>query len=140
MQLISTKEIDLRFSEVDSMGIVWHGSYAQYFEEGRESFGKEYNLGYMDIFGAGYLAPLVSLDIQYKKVLTYPQKIKVETIYMPTDAAKIQFQYKIYNAEGELTTTGSSVQVFLDINRQLILFNPDFYTQWKNRYLNDESL
>ena len=140
MQLISTKEIDLRFSEVDSMGIVWHGSYAQYFEEGREAFGKEYKLGYMDIFGAGYLAPLVSLDIQYKKVLTYPQKIKVETIYMPTDAAKIQFQYKIYNAEGELTTTGSSVQVFLDINRQLILFNPDFYTQWKNRYLNDESL
>lgn len=34
-----TKTLTIRFSEVDSMGIVWHGSYALYFEDAREAFG-----------------------------------------------------------------------------------------------------
>ena len=42
--LFASKEIEVRFSEVDSMGIVWHGSYAKYFEDAREEFGKKYNL------------------------------------------------------------------------------------------------
>ncbi len=28
----------VRFSEIDSMQIVWHGEYVRYFEDGRESF------------------------------------------------------------------------------------------------------
>ena len=30
------KVVDVRFSEVDSMGIVWHGNYVLYFEDARE--------------------------------------------------------------------------------------------------------
>jgi len=63
--LFASKEIEVRFSEVDSMGIVWHGSYAKYFEDAREEFGKKYNLGYLKIFGEGYYAPLVNLDFSY---------------------------------------------------------------------------
>lgn len=32
----------VRFSEIDSMQIVWHGEYVRYFEDGREAFGKQY--------------------------------------------------------------------------------------------------
>lgn len=28
----------VRFSEIDSMQIVWHGEYVRYFEDGREAF------------------------------------------------------------------------------------------------------
>ena len=52
--LKASKEIDVRFSEVDSMNFVWHGAYALYFEDGREAFGAKYGLGYLDIFRAGY--------------------------------------------------------------------------------------
>ena len=38
MELTDRKEIIVRFSEVDSMRIVWHGNYLKYFEDGRESF------------------------------------------------------------------------------------------------------
>ena len=30
----------VRFSEIDSMQIVWHGEYVRYFEDGREAFGQ----------------------------------------------------------------------------------------------------
>ena len=36
MDLSVEKKIDIRFSEVDSMGVVWHGSFVKYLEDGRE--------------------------------------------------------------------------------------------------------
>ena len=64
--LVDRKTITVRFSEVDSMMVVWHGEYIRYFEDGRESFGKHYDgLKYMDIFNSGYLAPMVDLNCQY---------------------------------------------------------------------------
>ncbi len=55
--LTDNTTIKVRFSEVDSMQIVWHGEYVRYFEDGRESFGKHYGLGYMDIYREGYMVP-----------------------------------------------------------------------------------
>lgn len=134
-ELISTQEIKIRFSEVDSMGIVWHGTYAKYFEDGREAFGKEFGLGYMDIFGAGFYAPLVTLDFKFKKTVKYLEKIQIVTEYVPTQAAKIVFNYTIYNEKMEVVATGSSTQVFLDAAYQLVLYDPEFYKEWKKEHL-----
>ena len=131
-ELISLKEIEVRFSEVDSMGIVWHGQYAKYFEDGREEFGKKYGLGYMFIFRNGFYAPLVDLNFQFKKPLPYESKAIVETKYIDSPAAKIQFEYRIFLPEDNtIICTGSSTQVFLDKNYQLIWFIPPFFSEWK---------
>lgn len=46
--LVNKTSLRVRFSEVDSMQIVWHGEYVRYFEDGREAFGREFaGLGYM---------------------------------------------------------------------------------------------
>jgi acyl-CoA thioester hydrolase len=133
-RLIALKEFEVRFSEVDSMGIVWHGSYAKYFEDGREEFGKKFGLGYMHIFNCGYYAPLVDLNFQFKKPLPYESKAIVETKYINSPAAKIQFEYRIFLPGDEsIICTGSSTQVFLDKNYQLVWFMPGFYEEWKNR-------
>ncbi len=130
--LFAIKEFEVRFSEVDSMGIVWHGAYAKYFEDGREEFGKKYGLGYMHIFRNGYYAPLVDLSFQFKKPLSYETKAIVETKFIDTPAAKIQFEYRIFSPVDNLTIcTGLSTQVFLDKNYQLVWFNPSFYEEWK---------
>lgn len=133
--LMASKQIDIRFSEVDSMNFVWHGSYPLYFEDAREAFGEKYGLGYLLIFDNGYYAPLVDLSFQYKRPLVYGMKIRVDVFYRPTDAAKIVFDYEIHNIEDNcLMATGHSVQVFLDKKYQLVWINPDFYQQWKEKW------
>lgn len=134
MKLKTTKEIKVRFSEVDSMNIVWHGSYVLYFEDAREEFGKKYGIGYMDIFANGFYAPLVDLRFQYKKPLTYGKTARIEVTYRDTEAAKIIFDYEIFDTEdNSLIATGYSVQVFLDKQYQLVWANPDFYEEWKQK-------
>ena len=76
-ELKASKEFKIRFSEVDSMNFVWHGSYPLYFEDAREAFGAKYGLGYMTIFDAGCYAPLVELNFQYKKPLRYQMRPRV---------------------------------------------------------------
>ena len=130
--LKASKEIEVRFSEVDSMHIVWHGSYTLYFEDAREAFGAKYGLGYLDIFGEGFYAPLVDLRFNYKKPLVYGRKARVEITFRNTEAAKIIFDYEIYDAEdNSLIATGYSVQVFLDGQYKLVWTNPEFYEKWK---------
>ncbi|MDR0566276.1 MAG: acyl-CoA thioesterase [Prevotellaceae bacterium] len=133
--LKASKEIAIRFSEVDSMNIVWHGAYALYFEDAREAFGEKYALGYLDIFSKGYYAPLVELKFGYKRPLIYGKKARVDIAYRNTEAAKIVFDYEIFDAaDGALAATGSSVQVFLDRQYQLVWTNPPFYEAWKQKW------
>ena len=133
-KLKTSKEIEIRFNEVDSMGIVWHGAYALYFEDAREAFGKKYGLGYLDIFNNGYYVPLVDLRFSYKKPLIYGQKVCIDITFCNTESAKIIFDYEIYNSEeNTLVATGHSVQVFLDKQYQLVWTNPPFYEEWKQK-------
>ena len=135
-ELKATVPLNIRFSEVDSMNIVWHGSYVMYFEDAREAFGKKYGIAYLDIFGQGYYAPLVELSFKYKNPITYDMKPEITITYKPVDAAKIVFDYEITNPDnGEVLATGHSVQVFMDLNYQLVWVNPEFYEEWKKKWI-----
>ena len=134
--LSETKQFDVRFSEVDSMNIVWHGSYMLYFEDAREAFGKKYGLDYLTIFSNGFYAPLVDISFSYKRPIVYGMKPSITITYKPTDAAKILFDYEIYDTtDGSLLATGHSVQVFMDKEYQLQWSNPQFYEEWKKKWL-----
>ena len=134
--LSATKRFDIRFSEVDSMHVVWHGNYVIYFEDAREEFGRKYGLDYLMMYGKGYYEPLVDLSFKFKRPLVYGMKPEITIYYRPTEAAKIIFDYEIRDTEsGEIVVTGHSVQVFMDKNNyQLVLTNPDFYTEWKKKW------
>lgn len=128
------KEIDVRFSDVDMMGVVWHGSYVAYLEDAREAFGAKYGLSYMKYIVEQTAAPVVELDIKYKKPLTYGMKALVRATYRHTESAKIVFDYEIVNPEdGSVCLTATSVQVFMDMDHKLLWEAPEFYTQWKKQ-------
>ena len=134
--LTHTIEQEVKFSEVDSLGVVWHAHYLRYFEDVREAFGKRYNLGYLDFYSNGYIVPIVNARLDYKRFLRYGDRIIIEVTYTPVLAAKINFEYRIIHAETqELVATGSTVQVFLNTESQsLQLNNPDFFQEWKTNF------
>ncbi|OFX23973.1 MAG: 4-hydroxybenzoyl-CoA thioesterase [Bacteroidetes bacterium GWA2_31_9] len=132
--IFSKAEITIRFSDVDSMGIVWHGNYVKYFEDGREAFGLEHGMHYLDVYKNGYFTPIVNIECNYKNPLRYGEKVIIETYYIDSEAAKIIHEYKLYRqSNNELVATGSSTQVFLNINGDLELTIPKFFQDWKRK-------
>jgi acyl-CoA thioester hydrolase len=134
--LTNRTEVPVRFSEVDALGIVWHGHYLKFFEDGREAFGRQYGLGYLDIHREQFVVPLVKINIDYKKTVKYGDTIIIETTYVDSPAAKIMFNYKLYRAsDSALVATGDSIQVFMDLKQELYITMPPFFSAWKKKYL-----
>lgn len=89
----------------------------------------------MTIFSNGYYAPLVELSFKYKKPLVYEMKPSIIITYVPTESAKIVFDYEIVDErDGSTLATGRSVQVFMDREYQLVWENPEFYQKWKEKW------
>jgi len=134
--LVNRTTIRVRFSEVDSMRIVWHGEYIRYFEDGRESFGRQFSgLGYMEMHEAGYFVPMVHVEVDFKSPLAVGDTVIIETRYINSEAAKICFQYVLYReSDMQVVATGESMQVFLNRSFELELVSPLFYQEWKKRW------
>lgn len=131
--LSTTKTVEVCFSDVDSLQIVWHGRYVKYFEDGRECFNKQHGIGYLDILDEGYVVPVVSVNVKYNKVLRYGDIIDVETTFEDSDAAKINFSYQVFNQDRELVCSGKTCQVFTDKNMNLVMVQPAFFKQWRQK-------
>ena len=131
--LKATSTIEVRFNECDPLGIVWHGNYVKYLEDGREAFGKKYGLDYMDFYINGYATPIVHLQLNFKKTMQYKEIAQVEVTYRNTDAAKIIFDYVIRSeTKNEIVCKATTIQVFVSNgSMQLSLVCPDIFTKWK---------
>ncbi len=128
--------IKVRFSEVDSMHIVWHGNFAKFLEDGREAFGKQYKFGYYDIYNQGFAVPIVNMNIDYKTQVKYGDELEITTIFESVKAAKICFAYEIIRiSDKKIIAKAKTTQVFLNNNGELQLTNPPFYVEWKKWYL-----
>lgn len=132
-ELTVTTHTRIRFNETDSLGIVWHGNYITYFEDGREAFGRENGISYLDVIENGYSTPIIRSECDHKLSLKYGDIIRIETTYVDSPAAKLIFRYKIYNEANKLVCKGETIQVFVDLNGDLSLNLPEFFENWKRK-------
>lgn len=134
--LTDRTEVAVRFNEADPLGIVWHGHYIRYFEDGREAFGNTHGLSYLDFYRQGFVVPVVKVNCDYKRSLRYGDKVIIESRFIPSHAAKIIFEYTLSNAAtGEIVANGSSMQVFLDKETSTLqLTSPAFFDEWKKKH------
>lgn len=132
-QIEHTSQVRVRFVETDPLGIVWHGNYIQYFEDGRESFGRKHGIAYLDQKDHGFASPIVKSSTEHKLPLRYGDIATIKTIYIDSPAAKMVFHYEIYNQNDQLVCTGETIQVFVDNigDGELSLTVPDFFMEWK---------
>lgn len=133
-KLTTTKRIKIRFNEVDSLGIVWHGHFVKYLEDGREDFGSKHGLTYLDFKENNFAIPIVKCEIDYKKTIEYGVDVDVETTYHDSEAAKLVFYYRLLNPlTGELLATAKTIQVFTSFEKEMSYVAPEFFTNWRKK-------
>ena len=87
-ELTDICHIPVKFSEIDSMRIVWHGNYVVYFEDGRESFGRHYpGIGYEVMQATGIYAPIYDVHMRHYASLRMGDIAVVHTTFVPKRGA-----------------------------------------------------
>ena len=71
------------------------------------------------------------IQLQDKKI----ERISIRHSVDQTEAAKIIFEYEIRDrVSNVLYSTGKTIQVFMDLNYQLVWQNPKWFEEWKNKW------
>lgn len=133
--LNTTVRVKVRFSEVDSLRIVWHGRYLEYLEDAREAFGHEFGLEYMYMYDQGFLAPMYDIKMKYLMPATTDDTLLVTITYRPARGAKLIFDYEIRReADNALLFMAETTQLFTTHEGEFVLSCPDFLTEWKKKH------
>ncbi len=123
----------VRFEEVDSIGIVWHGRYPGYFEEARVALGNKYGVGYSDFIRNKLPVPIRQLGVDYFEPLFFEDEIEIEAVLHWSEAARINYEY-IIRREETVVCTGYTVQLMLDESLELLLSPPPFYADFMEKW------
>jgi len=132
--LSTTVERQVRFEEIDPLGIVWHGRFASFFEDARVVLGERYGIGYMDLYSRGIMAPIKTMHVDFISPLRFRETITIQGRLHYSDAARINYDYIITNSRGETAATGYTVQMLLDDTYELFLTQPEYYRNFCSRW------
>ena len=105
----------VRYGETDQMGYVYHGNYAQYLEMGRLEWLRELGISYKEMEENGIMLPVYSLNLRFIKPAYYDDILTITTTIKDTPSVRIEFEYQIYNQNGELINTAETTLVFIDM-------------------------
>ncbi|MBT8263368.1 MAG: acyl-CoA thioesterase [Bacteroidia bacterium] len=119
-------KLRVRYGETDQMGVVYYGNYAQYLEQGRTEWLRELGFSYRWMEENNVKLPVIKLVIDYKLPARYDDEIFITTTLRKLPTVKIEFDYEIHNADGDLLVTASTTLVFVDMHTNKLKRAPDY--------------
>ena len=118
-------ETRVRFNEVDSWGMVWHGHYLAWFEMGRMALLGKFQLLPPDFRRMGYIAPVVDLKCAYKEPARLNEEILIRTTVLKPAKAALTFRFQILRkSDRKLLASGEETQVLLTLDGKTLYHIP----------------
>lgn len=109
-------EIKVRFNEIDAYNVTWHGHYVAWMEVGRNDLAGRFGLNADDISAAGFLAPVVVLELKYLRPTRFDDVLHIRTALTRMETATLEFNCVIIGADGKKCATGKTVHSLIDKN------------------------
>ena len=94
-----TVEQKVYYSDTDSFGIVWHGSYLRWLEMGRVELCEAAGLSMLDLEKQDIVLPVTNMNIRYKASGKLNDIVIVETEVKKLTPVTIVFEQTIRNKE-----------------------------------------
>ena len=94
------------------MAVMWHGHYAAIFEEGASELRRLCGMGYDALHGVELHAPIIQLHVDYRLPLVLDEFYRCRATMIYSEAARINIEYAVLNADDTVVATGYTVQLF----------------------------
>ncbi len=116
----------VRYSETDQMGVAHNKNYFEWFEIGRTEYCRKKNIPYKTIEDRGIFLVVVEAVCQYKRPLSYDERIVIKVSLIEALPKKIVFQYKIHSLDkNRLAAHGRTVHIPTNAKTEVIRLPDD---------------
>jgi acyl-CoA thioester hydrolase len=132
--LTAARERRVRFEEVDALGMVWHGRYPSFLEDGRIAFGDRYGLSYSFFLQQKVMAPIMRMHLDYRAPLRFDRTIRIEAALHWNEAMRLDFSYTIRDDRNLIAATGYTVQTLTDPDGSVLLIPPDWIIEFRENW------
>ena len=109
-----TTHLTVRFNEVDAYRVAWHGHLVAWMEVGRNDLAGRFGLDAEQIGALGFRAPVISLDLQFKRPARFNEALVIGTGVRKAETATLEFLCRISDGDGKVIATGRTVHVLTD--------------------------
>ena len=106
-------ELELRvpFNDVDPMGVVWHGNYFRYLEQGRCELLRQIGYDYNQMAASGYFWPVIDTRLKFVAPLRFDQRFVVQSRVSEYEN-RLRIDYLLLDADnGTRICKGYTIQV-----------------------------
>lgn len=108
--------VKVRFNEVDAYRVAWHGHYVAWMEVGRNDLAGRFGLSAEDIAASGFMAPVVELNLKYRRPARYGEELRVQTTLKRAETSTLEFSCTIIGEDGKISAWGRTVHALTDMD------------------------
>lgn len=126
-------EIEVRFPDCDTMGIVHHAVYPIWYEMGRMDFFKTCGFGYSESRKLGIDPAMVNLNLNYGRAVSYPDTVFLYTKLTTLQGKKIGFSYEVKDKDDNLIASATSFHIWVRGGKSLNIEDevPEMFAAYK---------
>ena len=106
--------VKVRFNEVDSFRVAWHGHYVAWMEVGRNDLAGRFGLDADQIAAAGFIAPVVLLELKYLRPAHFGEDLRIRTSLRRMETATLEFFAEIIGLDDKKRAVGRVVHSLTD--------------------------
>lgn len=106
--------INLRYSDTDQMGVIYHANYFKFYEIGRTNYLKDAGYDYVEVEKTGIIYPVRNVQSTYLTSIRLGETIYVYTKIKKLTKVQITFSHEIRNDKDELKSVGETTIVCVD--------------------------
>ncbi|WP_069660120.1 acyl-CoA thioesterase [Arcticibacter eurypsychrophilus] len=125
--ITSETKIRVRYGEVDQMGYMYYGNYAQFYEVARVDMLRTVGMTYRYLEELGIMMPVLDMQCKFFKPAHYDEELTIKTTLAKMPGVRIHFKYEFYNESGEFIHVGETTLVFVDMKRMRPCLPPEIF-------------
>lgn len=123
-------QIRVWYKHTDQMGVVHHSNYVCYYEAARSEFIRDVmGMSFAEVEAQGVMMPILEVHSRYLRPAHYDELLTVRTTIDELPMARITFRYEVFNPQGELLNTGSTVLGFIRSDTRRPCRCPEWFVQ-----------
>ena len=124
------------YADTDKMGYVYYGNYARLYEIARVETLRSLGVSYKVLEDNGIGLPVFEHYSKFHFPGLYDDELTVicQVDQLPT--AKIEFSYRIKNADGDLINEGKTTLVFMNMLQKKVVKAPEWIVNALRPYFN----